>query len=59
MTVDAAGLTALPPALASRVARKALAAAAPGRFIGFQHIDDLLELARSGGEGAALSAAGR
>jgi tRNA(Ile)-lysidine synthase len=54
VTVDAAGLTALPPALASRVTRKALAAAAPGRFIGFQHIDDLLELARSGGEGAAL-----
>ena len=55
VTVDVAGLTALPPALASRVTRKAVAAAAPGRFIGFQHIDDLLELARSGAEGAAAA----
>ncbi len=59
VAIDAAGLTALPPALASRVTRKALAAAAPGRFIGFQHIDDLLELARGGAEGAALTLPGR
>jgi tRNA(Ile)-lysidine synthase len=58
VTVDAEGLTALPPALASRVARKALTAAAPDRFIGFQHIDDLLELARTGAEGAALTLPG-
>ena len=58
VTVDVAGLTTLPPALASRVARKALSAAAPDRFIGFQHIDDLLELARTGGEGAALTLPG-
>src|SRR5262245_60898816 len=58
VTVDVAGLTALPPALASRVTRKALAAAAPGRFIGFQHIDDLLDLARSGADGAALALPG-
>jgi tRNA(Ile)-lysidine synthase len=58
VAVDAAALTALPPALASRVTRKALAAAAPGRFIGFQHIDDLLELARGGAEGAALALPG-
>jgi tRNA(Ile)-lysidine synthase len=58
VTVDVAGLTALPPALASRVSRKAIAAAAPGRFIGFQHIDDLLELARSGAEGGALALPG-
>ena len=58
VTVDAAGLTALSPALASRVARKALTAAAPDRFIGFQHIDDLLELARTGAEGAALTLPG-
>jgi tRNA(Ile)-lysidine synthase len=58
VTVDVAGLTALPLALASRVTRKAVAAAAPGRFIGFQHIDDLLELARSGAEGAAASLPG-
>ena len=58
VTVDVAGLTALPPALASRVTRKAVAAAAPGRFIGFQHIDHLLELARSGAEGAAAALPG-
>jgi len=58
VTVDVAGLTALPPALASRVTQKAVAAAAPGRFIGFQHIDDLLELARSGAEGAAAALPG-
>jgi tRNA(Ile)-lysidine synthase len=45
ITLDAPALAALHPALASRVARTALQAAAPGRFIGFQHIDDLLELA--------------
>ncbi len=58
VAVDIAGLTALAPALASRVARKALIAAAPDRFIGFQHIDDLLELARDGAEGAAVSLPG-
>jgi tRNA(Ile)-lysidine synthase len=58
VAVDIAGLTALAPALASRVARKALSAAAPDRFIGFQHIDDLLDLARSGAEGAALTLPG-
>jgi tRNA(Ile)-lysidine synthase len=58
VTVDVAALMALPPALASRVTRKAVAAAAPGRFIGFQHIDDLLELARSGADGAALALPG-
>ena len=48
VTIDAAALAALHPALGSRVARKALQAAAPGRFIGFQHIDDLLDLAARG-----------
>ena len=46
VALDAAALAALHPALASRVARTALQAAAPGRFIGFQHVDDLLDLAR-------------
>jgi tRNA(Ile)-lysidine synthase len=45
--IDAAALRALPPALASRVARLALEARAAGRFIGFQHIDGLLELAEA------------
>jgi tRNA(Ile)-lysidine synthase len=58
VAVDIAGLTALAPALASRVARKALSTAAPDRFISFQHIDDLLDLARSGGEGAAVTLPG-
>ena len=58
VAVDIAGLTALAPALASRVARKALSAAAPDRFIGFQHIDDLLDLARRGAEGAAVTLPG-
>ena len=58
ITVDVAGLTALPQALASRVARKALSAAAPDRFIGFQHIEDLLDLARTGADGAALTLPG-
>jgi tRNA(Ile)-lysidine synthase len=58
VAVDIAGLTALAPALASRVARKALSAAAPDRFIGFQHIDDLLDLARTGAEGAAVTLPG-
>jgi tRNA(Ile)-lysidine synthase len=44
---DTAALRALPPALSSRVARLALEARAAGRFIGFQHIDGLLELAEA------------
>ena len=58
ITMDVAGLTALPSALASRVTRKALSAVASDRFIGFQHVDDLLELARHGAEGAALALPG-
>ena len=46
VALDALALAALHPALASRVARTALQAAAPGRFIGFQHVDDLLDLTR-------------
>ena len=43
--LDAAALGALPSALASRVARLALEGTAAGRFIGFQHIERLVELA--------------
>ena len=49
VALDAAALAVLHPALASRVARTALQAAAPGRFIGFQHVDDLLDLTRRRG----------
>jgi tRNA(Ile)-lysidine synthase len=43
--IDADALRGLPPALASRVARLALERTAPGRFIGFQHIERLIDLA--------------
>ena len=44
--LDAAALGALHPALAVRVARMALERVAPGRFVGFDHVERLLELAR-------------
>jgi tRNA(Ile)-lysidine synthase len=43
--LDAAALRALPRALASRVARMAMERAAPGRFVGYEHIERALELA--------------
>ncbi len=57
--VDAEALASLHPAVAARVARIALQAQAPRAFIGFDHIDGFLELARSGGERAALSLPGQ
>jgi tRNA(Ile)-lysidine synthase len=45
--VDRPALTSLPPALALRVARLALQELAPDRFVGFDHVERLLELARS------------
>ena len=57
VALDAPALAALHPALASRVARTALQAAAPGRFIGFQHVDDLLDLTRRP-DGAAVALPG-
>jgi tRNA(Ile)-lysidine synthase len=47
--VDAAALSALPPAIASRVARLALAALAGDRFLGFEHVDRFLSHARTPG----------
>jgi tRNA(Ile)-lysidine synthase len=44
--IDTAALNALHPALASRVVRAVLADVAPNRFVGFAHVDRLLELAR-------------
>jgi tRNA(Ile)-lysidine synthase len=55
--LEAEAIRALPPALASRVARLALEATAAGRFIGFQHIDRLLELAGAP-EGASVALPG-
>jgi len=57
VALDAAALAVLHPALASRVARTALQAAAPGRFIGFQHVDDLLDLTRRA-DGSAVALPG-
>jgi tRNA(Ile)-lysidine synthase len=56
-SVDAGALASLPPALAARVARIALTAAAPNRFVGFQHIESLLELARAA-DGATVALPG-
>lgn len=53
--VDAGALTSLHPALASRVARLALTAAAPGGFIGFDQIGRFLKFAREARPGQALS----
>jgi tRNA(Ile)-lysidine synthase len=43
--LDAAALRSLHPALAARVVRAALARQAPGRFIGFEHVDRVLACA--------------
>jgi tRNA(Ile)-lysidine synthase len=46
LRLERARLAALPVALARRVARRALQQTAPGRFIGFDHVEALLELVR-------------
>ena len=56
--LDAARLTALPPALASRVALLALETRAPGRHLGFEHVQKVLELA-AGAEGDAAALPGQ
>ena len=57
--VDADALSATHPALAGRVARLAMETVAPGRFVGFDHIDRLLELARARGARGPLSLPGQ
>ena len=53
--MDAAGLTALPPALARRVVREALERVAPGRAaIGFDPIERVRRVAAGGGRRADL-----
>ena len=44
--LDASALSTLPPALAARVAREALAQAAPGHYVGAEHIEQFVELTR-------------
>jgi tRNA(Ile)-lysidine synthase len=50
--LDAAALSSLHPALAARVVRAALARQAPGRFIGFDHVDRVLACAQGTHRGA-------
>ena len=58
--LDVAALAALHPALATRVARVALQGLTPDRFVGFDHVEGLLELARSdGSKHASLSLPGQ
>ena len=52
--IDAAGLAALHPALASRLARIALSILAPDRFVGFDHVEAVLELAVASSGSASL-----
>lgn len=56
--VDAVALGSLHPALASRVARQALSPLAAGRFVGFDHVDRLLQLA-DGLQGEAVDLPGQ
>ena len=58
VAVDAAALRSLHPAIASRVARIALAVLAPQRYAGFDHVQRLLALARQP-EASAVSLPGQ
>jgi len=57
--VDADALSATHPALAGRVVRLAMERVAPGGFVGFDHIDRLLEFARDKGARGPLSLPGQ
>ena len=57
--LDARALSALHPALAVRVARIAMETVAPGRFVGFDHVERLLALARDPRGVGALSLPGQ
>jgi tRNA(Ile)-lysidine synthase len=56
--LDALALQALHPALAGRIVKEALTARAPGRFIGFEHVEDVLRCA-AGQEGDAIDLPGQ
>jgi tRNA(Ile)-lysidine synthase len=56
--IDASALRSLPPAVASRVVRIALARLGSGRYIGFDHVEGVLSLARLP-EASALSLPGQ
>jgi tRNA(Ile)-lysidine synthase len=57
--LDARALSAVHPALAVRVARIAMETVAPGRFVGFDHVERLLALARDPRRAGALSLPGQ
>jgi tRNA(Ile)-lysidine synthase len=57
--LDCAAITAIHPSLAGRVLRTVLQARAGGAFVGFEAVDGLLEFARTGRPGAALSLPGQ
>jgi len=59
LEIDRRGLLALHPAVARRVVRQALMQAAPGRFVGFDHVEALLELARTGRASQGLDLPGQ
>jgi tRNA(Ile)-lysidine synthase len=56
--LDATALRSLHPALAARVVREALARQAPGRFIGFDHVDRVLACVR-GADSRAIDLPGQ
>ena len=57
--LDTRALCVQHPALAVRIVRMALERVAPGRFVGFDHVERLLELARDPRAGGALSLPGQ
>lgn len=57
--IDAAALTSLHPAIASRVARHALHHLAGERFIGFEHVQRFLDFVHAAEPGTALSLPGQ
>ncbi|MEX2661495.1 MAG: tRNA lysidine(34) synthetase TilS [Vicinamibacterales bacterium] len=57
--VEVQALGSLHPALASRVARRALQYGAGERFVGFEHVHRFLDFVRSGEPGSAISLPGQ
>jgi tRNA(Ile)-lysidine synthase len=57
--VEVQALGSLHPALASRVARRALQYGAGERFVGFEHVHRFLDFVRSGEPGGAISLPGQ
>ncbi len=59
LRIDARELMSLHPALASRVARRALQRMAGERFVGFEHVHRFLAFVRAGTAGQAMSLPGQ